>query len=410
MKRILNKLPKPPGALPTRAQTWLLLGLTGMIAVILLTFPGQTDGPRKAHSGPTAPPAALGAGSPVAVGSVESAAQRMREAVAREAERRLRTELGAREPRSDGLPHPPAPVPAAEDPYRLPPAGYSQAPSAEEEIEREERLRRYRSLRAPPLVQSHRRVPAQASAGSSPDPPNRSPLPHGTDDTAVAGSSEPTPPARKLEPPTEPGASPPRSRLYVLREGEFLEAVLTNRLRGDFAGPVNAMLSADVYDRSRQRLLLPRGTRALGAASRIQDWDQVRLAVVFHRLVLPDGRSIDLLESTGLNQIGETGLKDLVNRRYASAIAAAGAVGALAGLAQATSPHDAYLSRLGSARLSAGAGLSQSAMRILDRYLNRLPKVTIREGHRIRIYLTADLRVPAYRERPTGIPDLGDRP
>ena len=36
-------------------------------------------------------------------------------------------------------------------------------------------------------------------------------------------------------------------------------------------------------------------------------------------------------------------------------------------------------------------------MRILDRFLNQLPTVTIREGHRLKVYLTADLALPAYR-------------
>jgi type IV secretion system protein VirB10 len=40
--------------------------------------------------------------------------------------------------------------------------------------------------------------------------------------------------------------------------------------------------------------------------------------------------------------------------------------------------------------------LSQSALRILDRYLNILPTFTVREGHRIKIYLSDDLMLPAY--------------
>ena len=186
------------------------------------------------------------------------------------------------------------------------------------------------------------------------------------------------------------------ARTYVLREGEFLEAVLANRLSGDFVGPVNAMVSADVYDRRRRRLLVPRGTRAVGQASRVEDWGQSRLAVLFHRLILPDGTAIALGGSVGLNQIGETGLRDRVDRHYPATFAAAGAVGALAGLSQAVSPQEALTSRLGSARFSAGSGLSRAAERILDRYLNRLPKLTVREGHRIRIYLTKDLEIPAY--------------
>ena len=199
-----------------------------------------------------------------------------------------------------------------------------------------------------------------------------------------------------------PSASASESgpRLHALRAGHFLEAVLTNRLSGDFSGPVDAMLSASVYDRTRQHLLVPAGTRAIGEASRVENWGQSRLAVSFRALVFPDGRAVTLGQSPGLNQMGETGLKDRIDRHYPAAIAAAGAVGALAGLSQAVSPQEALVSRLGSARLSTGSGLSRAAERILDRYINRLPKVTIREGHRIRIYLTEDLTLPAYSPSP----------
>ena len=36
---------------------------------------------------------------------------------------------------------------------------------------------------------------------------------------------------------------------------------------------------------------------------------------------------------------------------------------------------------------------------MLDRFLNVLPTVTIREGHRIKIYLTSDLDLPPYQDR-----------
>ena len=47
-------------------------------------------------------------------------------------------------------------------------------------------------------------------------------------------------------------------------------------------------------------------------------------------------------------------------------------------------------------RQGAASSMSQSALRILDRYLNVLPTFTIREGHRIKIYLAGDLLLPAY--------------
>lgn len=400
MKRILDKIPRPPGSLPAKAQTWLLLGLTAVIAITLVSFPGKTERPFAAH---TADPGPVDSGTPVGVGAVESAARRMQEEAAREAERRVRQQLGGPEPRVDGLPHPPSPAPPLDDPYRVTGAGHLDDSGVDVQIEREERLRRYRSLRTPPLVQSARsdsaRLPADpvgSPASGAAMAPASVPL--------LPASPHPAPPVAEPEAPPSGSASESGPRLHALRAGDFLEAVLTNRLSGDFSGPVDAMVSADVYDRTRQHMLVPAGTRAIGEASRVENWDQSRLAVSFRTLVFPDGRAVTLGNSPGLNQMGETGLKDRIDRRYPSAIAAAGAVGALAGLSQAVSPQEALVSRLGSARVSTGSGLSRAAERILDRYINRLPKVTIREGHRIRIYLTEDLVLPAYRPSPALAP------
>jgi type IV secretion system protein VirB10 len=32
----------------------------------------------------------------------------------------------------------------------------------------------------------------------------------------------------------------------------------------------------------------------------------------------------------------------------------------------------------------------------MNRFLNRLPTITIGEGHRVKVYLTSDLQLPAY--------------
>ena len=39
---------------------------------------------------------------------------------------------------------------------------------------------------------------------------------------------------------------------------------------------------------------------------------------------------------------------------------------------------------------------SQAAAQAMNRFLNRLPTITIREGHRVKVYLTSDLELPAY--------------
>ena len=43
-----------------------------------------------------------------------------------------------------------------------------------------------------------------------------------------------------------------------------------------------------------------------------------------------------------------------------------------------------------------GDATAQAAMQLLNRFLNRLPPITIREGHRVKVYLTSDIELPAY--------------
>ena len=198
-------------------------------------------------------------------------------------------------------------------------------------------------------------------------------------------------PARDYANPSrlEGGDDPPGwERIY---EGSFLEAVLVTQLSGDFPGPVLAQVAVPFYSAGRQRVLVPRGARVIGTASAVQGQDQERLAVSFHRLIYPDGRWVTL-DFHGLNQVGEGALKDQVNRHYFSMFAAVGAVGIISGLTlQNSNPYGGGAQAF---RAGAGQGLGQAAEQILQRFLNRLPNITIRAGHRLRIWFTSDVLVP----------------
>ena len=177
-------------------------------------------------------------------------------------------------------------------------------------------------------------------------------------------------------------------RIY---EGSLIEAVLVNQLSGDFPGPVLASVAVPYYSADRQHIVVPRGARLVGTASAVAGQDQERLAVGFHRLIFPDGSWVSL-DFQGLNHVGESALKDHVNRHYFSMFAAVGAVGVIAGLTvRGSNPYEGGAAGV---RAGAGQGLAQGATNILDRFLNRLPTITIRAGHRLRIWLTSDVLVP----------------
>ena len=213
-------------------------------------------------------------------------------------------------------------------------------------------------------------------------PPAVSPL--GSTDTAGIPQGDPLNPAIVHTPDDPDGWE----RIY---EGSFVEAVLVNQLNGDFPGPVLAAVAVPFYSADRQRIVIPRGARVVGSASATLGRDQERLAVGFHRLIFPDGRWVTL-QFHGLNQIGEGALKDEVNRHYVSMFASVGAVGIISGLTLRGS--NPYAGGAEGVRAGAGPGLAQGATNILDRFLNRLPTITIRAGHRLRIWLTSDVLVP----------------
>jgi type IV secretion system protein VirB10 len=111
---------------------------------------------------------------------------------------------------------------------------------------------------------------------------------------------------------------------------------------------------------------------------------------------MPDGYSASLDQFKGLSQIGETGLRDQINHHYTEIFGVSLAIGAIAGLSNINTSYGANTSSTDVYRQGVTASLSQSSLRILDRYLNVLPTFTIREGQRIKVILSNDLTLPAY--------------
>jgi type IV secretion system protein TrbI len=244
----------------------------------------------------------------------------------------------------------------------------------------------------------------------------------------IAGANRSTGPAAQPGPPTAPTSrqeaqpsheSPPTNpnspqpdafnsstgKRYVVFEGTILETLLINRLNGTFAGPVNCLVTNDIYSHDGQHILIPAGSKVLGEAKKVEALGQQRLAVSFHRLLMPDGFSVNLDQFKGLNQIGETALRDQVNNHYLQIFGASLAIGILGGIAEAGTGNVVTNSPLDQARAGFGSSLANSSMQILDRFLNILPTVTIREGNRVKVELSGDLLLPDYAEH-TMQPDL----
>jgi type IV secretion system protein VirB10 len=187
---------------------------------------------------------------------------------------------------------------------------------------------------------------------------------------------------------------------YLVYEGSVLDTVLMNRLDGDAVGPVKVLVSNPLYSHDHQHVIIPEGSVVLGEARKIGATgfgQQRRMAVVFHRLIMPDGYSVDLDQFQGLDQIGEEGLKDKVNNHYLQIFGTSIALGVIAGAGQITQGGGTITTSGSQAFTNGAAGsVSQSATTILDRFIQIPPTITIREGHRVKVYFTQDLLLPAY--------------
>ena len=390
---VQDKRKPAPGVLPKNAQTWIVVGLTTVIMLMLwVSGPAKgTQSAQKTDLPKTEPVVGL---SPAEIVSRLEQERREQQAPLAPADR----------PRNRQAERGDDPSPSAG-------SSESAAPAEQDPIRQDMRRREYASRFASSVSLSYRTPPVSDAARSEQNPTSQPPM----DLSALGipnfagrgtgGPESPAPsPAALAEPPvrkSRPNFNQASGKDYVLFEGTVLETLLVTRLNSDFSGPVICMLSNSIYSHDGQRLLVPAGAKVLGQTKRVEGFGQTRLAVVFHRLIMPDGYSVDLDQFQGLNQIGETGLSDQVNHHYFEIFGASIAVGAIAGLAEA----GAHTSSLGLAPTTAdayregvAASLSQSSLHILDRFLNLLPTITIREGRRVKIYLTQDLFLPDYAQ------------
>jgi type IV secretory pathway VirB10-like protein len=364
---VQQKAPSPPGNIPQGRQKWIMIAVLGLLIAAVLFNGSSSTGKPTTPITPAMSPKPLAtneldrANLTLAAQEAEYRAEAMREK-AREAAQQAGYAAGPQ----GGIP---GQYPANQQYYGSP---QSVVP-AKSEIQLDREKREYTSLFASNVALSYRKEATPPPIAATPK----------------TGASVPA---------VAPIVSEPPVTEYVIYEGTIIEAVLTNRLVGDYAGPVNCMVTTAVYSPDHQHLLIPQGARLLGEARRVDHHDQERMAVTFHRLLMQDGSSFTLDKFQGLDQVGAGGLKDKVDHHYLSVFGTSIALGVLSGFSARGTGSALTSSGLDMYRQGVAQELNQSSTRILDRQLNRLPTVTIREGQRVKVYLSADLKLPAYGE------------
>lgn len=424
---IQDKAPKPPGLLPKHVQSWLILGLAVLMIVIMWLTGGKKQQTSAKASAPVVQQPLPVEVNETKIADLQNRIQELQreQLVAQSALAQQNRFLGAATPDQQQAQTTYAPSNAAGE-------------RTEDPIKTERRKREYLSLFASNIALSYRKTALATQAGPhepsspSPDPPGAIPPSTFTEATLLSqmlkdaqlgiaaqpiSATQPNvvtstqthnpstnvaeanqqpkevnnPAAAQIS--TSPAAA---GKNYILFEGTVLESVLINRLDGQFSGPIECLLTNDIYSHDRQHLLIPAGSKVLGETKKVDAFGQTRLAVVFHRLIMPDGYSLSLDQFKGLNQAGDAGLRDQVNNHYLRIFGVSLAIGALGAVAQGGTSGPLTASGTDLMRQGFAQSTAQSSAQILDKFLNIMPTVTIREGHRVKVYLSGDLALPDY--------------
>lgn len=190
--------------------------------------------------------------------------------------------------------------------------------------------------------------------------------------------------------------------LRTIYEGEFLEAVLVNRIVNDKnESPVKAVIIKDFFDKRGEYVLLPAGTHLIGKAIPISGQQESRLIIKFHRFLLPNGESVFFEEKNNkllsLNSQGVLGLKGKVNRHLFKKYGAALFFGFMNGIGGFARNRIIKSSGVSFMIERSSENFENLNNRISGDSMNIVPTITIKEGSRMKIFVSVDIEISTYQ-------------
>jgi type IV secretory pathway VirB10-like protein len=183
----------------------------------------------------------------------------------------------------------------------------------------------------------------------------------------------------------------------VLFPGTVIPASLVTDLNSESLGPVIAQVTQTIYDSATGRIaLIPQGARLMGEYRSSSRYGQSRVAIIWSRLIMPDGDEV-ALDEAGVDPSGAAGVRGEVDDHWGDVFGAA-ALGTLINIGVATT-EEPQLTYGGIGAISRDPvdaaiadGLQRSASgvtnRVVDRGLAIPPTIRVGAGTRIAVIVT----------------------
>ncbi len=179
---------------------------------------------------------------------------------------------------------------------------------------------------------------------------------------------------------------------YEVKAGSIIPATLITGINSDLPGYATAIVRESIYDTVNGKyLLIPKGAKLIGEYSSEVTFAQNRVMLVWQRLIMPNGKSINLENMGGVDLTGMTGLKDKVDNHFWKLLQGVILSAMIGGTTDATKDSS-------NATTYAQESASTVAQGYTDKYLNTQPTITIKQGTKFNVFVNKDMILEPYKD------------
>lgn len=177
----------------------------------------------------------------------------------------------------------------------------------------------------------------------------------------------------------------------LITQGTFITGVLETAINSDLPGLVRAIVDKNVYGRTGEMIVIPKGSRLIGRYRSGLTNGQSRVFVVWSRVERPDGVVADL-GSPGSDRLGVSGLDGFVDNHFVERFGAATFLSVI-GPVIALLVDDAVGTNEQTQDIVDGSeqSFSRAATIALENSISRPPTVHIDQGKEITIFVNRDI-------------------
>lgn len=182
---------------------------------------------------------------------------------------------------------------------------------------------------------------------------------------------------------------------YELLAGTVIPASLITGINSDLPGLAIAQVTQNLYALSGT-LLLPAGSKLIGKIDSVVAFGQSRALVVWQRIVMPNGSSIEIDNTPATDTEGYAGLEDEVDYHTWRLIKGV-ALSTLLGVGAQLSVNNSNGDLLAALRESAQNNANQAGQQITQRNMDIQPTITVRPGWPLRVIISRDIILQPYQ-------------